>query len=326
MEVKLCFHEVPKPHLYDGFLSLKSAENSMQSNAPVARDFAQGETFVTSSKLNRNATQLDLTARYGGGSIGVAYGLNLTIIDSLKVKMDPGHAVICGIVEVPEPITIELESKKGRTFFWLQQDGKIAVFKNHKEKPEIPACFVGSCLVENKQVKEVDRSGVFYLVSGIATTETADPSEPKNFNLNLSFVHQTQSGKYFYSKGAYCKFLPAGTPHWKKVAFTAKELQSKEKAFSIQIPGVPESAFIHAFKLKVFKPFKGKQVQEITLNLSDKNLKAIHLNKEKTHTSFSGFEISKGKLGEIHSTEALDQIKEGKADVWVLSSFISESS
>ena len=101
--------------------------------------------MVTSSKLNRNAAQLDLTGRYGGGGYGVAYGLSLRAGEGLKVIVEAGHAMIDGVVEVSKEESLSVPSSCEHVHLWLLQNGTFSVIANGIKAPNQPCCYIGSC-------------------------------------------------------------------------------------------------------------------------------------------------------------------------------------
>jgi hypothetical protein len=250
--IRLCADEVPSPVAYQGFLRLKDSENSLKSGAPVAKGFCQGETFVTASKLNRNAAQLDLTGRYGGGGYGIAHGLELKAGNGLSLILEAGHAMIDGVVEVPEAREIPVPASKRRLYFWLLQDGHVWSSDDIEVSPSQACCFLGSCDTTESGVQGIDFSGVMRLRGGILWRETADRGVPGDHpGEGFAFFTKTRGGVYFWDGWQYLEMLPAGSPKWTKVQKNLSGMRGQEE-LEIELLELPEFSIVHGVCLGGF--------------------------------------------------------------------------
>lgn len=203
--------ECPAIQKSDTFLSLALAESTPGGNAPTARNFQQGMTSEVPGYLNRNATQLDLVARYGGPgkAHAVALGLELSASSGLILSISPGHALIGGIVELAIPATMTLPASS-RCWLWLTQGGSLTYQVGSLEPPvSSPCCLLGSCLTDATSIQEIDTSGVVYLVGGMLWRASGDRGEPDDSPpSDLVFLHRSLSGSYLWDGSRYVELGP----------------------------------------------------------------------------------------------------------------------
>jgi hypothetical protein len=252
MVVRLCAHEVPQLMENREFLSLRESENSMRTKAPVARGFKQGETFVTSSKLNRNAAQMDLVGRYGGGGYAVAFGLEIEIGQDGHAIVHAGHAVIDGVVEVSEKTVLKLLPSCERVYVWLRQDGELWCSGDVRSLPGVPACYLGCCKVVDSKAVEADQSGVLYLKGGSLWRETADTGVPSvTPNFGGCHVHVVQGGTLYFDGRRYLEMLPFGSPRWIGSTVRGSDLAEGWA----KVANLPKGAVVHGVRVSCLKSF-----------------------------------------------------------------------
>ena len=196
--------DVPDVQVPAALLSLEASETLPSGNAPVSRVFSQGDTLTVRTKLNRNASALDLAGRYGGGGYAVAAGLDLSVPASgLSLEIAAGHAVIDGVVEVAEATTATATASV-RTWIWLRQNGTITPVPTSTAPPAGACCLLGSCLADGSDILSVDTSGVLYLRGGMLWRESADPSVPSDTPpAGIVFLHKTAGGLWLWDGTAY---------------------------------------------------------------------------------------------------------------------------
>lgn len=329
-------HEVPKPSGYRGFLRLKDGENALRSNAPIARGFRQGETLVTSSKLNRNSTQLDLTGRYGGGGYGIAYGLSLRPGDGLNVIVDPGHAMIDGVVEIFKEEVLAVPAYSESVHLWLLQNGTFSVIANSLKVPDQACCYIGSCQTSLNAVTQVDQSGVMFLRGGFLWRHSGDAGVPLDYPECLfPFFHKTRGGTYFWDGSQYLELLPPGIPRWMKYSKTFKDFSTTEKVQEISLGVLPEGTLVQGIRVQCQEEFTGPDFKAFSIGVGYKG------SGEGFCKAFSVYPGTGGLIGPpfltlnyIHRDRSLELVlsassshplnlaEKGRINIWVLYSVL----
>src|SRR5687767_2001604 len=135
MPVILKASDCPLPVVDTALATLASGENTTGANSLSARTFAAGNTVI-SSKLNRNAKQMDLQARYGGGGYAIVNGLAISAGAALTLNIAAGQAAIDGIIEVATATTLAVPDNhtgtpvSDRVWIWLSRAGALSYTLN----------------------------------------------------------------------------------------------------------------------------------------------------------------------------------------------------
>jgi hypothetical protein len=183
---------------------LLKANAGTLGNAPVAKN-PQAEAAWRVNAALPNATQLDLTGRYGGGSYAVAAGLVLSApVRGLNIHISAGHAVLDGIVEVATDLTWPVPASTARVWIWLLQSGLPQAVATSLSPPSGACCLLGSCTTDSKNITGLDLSGVLYLRGGMPWRQSADAGVPGDVPpTSLMFYHRTAGGLYIWDGTAY---------------------------------------------------------------------------------------------------------------------------
>ncbi|MBC8134949.1 MAG: hypothetical protein H8F28_03570, partial [Fibrella sp.] len=152
-------------------------------------------------KLNDNALVLDLSFRYGAGSLrAVGQGLLITFAGGFA-SVSAGHALIEGLVELPVAAT-NIATAPGWNHIWLKQAGTVQVVTGTTAAPDSNSCFIGSVNVVGA-AGSVDTSGVVYAREGFRVRETADPNAPSDAPpASVMLFTKTLSGTWMWDGAA----------------------------------------------------------------------------------------------------------------------------
>lgn len=221
MPVVLLATQCPLPVIDTALATLTSAENTTGANGLTARTFAAGNTVI-SSKLNRNAKQMDLQSRYGGGGYGIVNGLALSAGSGLTLNIAAGQANIDGIIgstaaEAATTLAVpdNHPSATDRVWIWLSRAGAISSTLN-TTPPATNCCLLGSCTTSGGVITAVDTSGVVYLRGGQLWRETADTGPPGDSpNAAIRLFTLTWGGVYEWTGTAHKPFYATMNPNKK---------------------------------------------------------------------------------------------------------------
>lgn len=181
------------------FISIPSAGTLPQGNAPVSHSPYNGDTAWLQG-LRKNATRQDLAVRYATGR-AIAYGLSLSTA-GLNVTINPGHALIDGVVEL-QP-TFRALSINSRSRIWLLSNGTITIIVDNDNPPSTSCLYLGAVITNAIKATSVDRSGVMFSRGGILWRETSDTGIPTdNPPSDVQFVTKTLGGRYWWDGQAY---------------------------------------------------------------------------------------------------------------------------
>jgi len=217
MPISLLASQCPLPVIDTSHTKLSDAENTAGTGVPSARSFAAGNTVI-SSKLNRNAAQMDLQGRYGGGGYGIVNGLAISAGSGLTLNIAAGQAAIDGIIEIAAATTLAVPdnhpSATDRVWIWLSRAGAISYTLN-TTPPATNCCLLGSCTTSGGVITAVDQSGVMYLKNNTFERETADTGPPTDSpNAALRFQTKTKAGRFFWDGSSH---LPLYEPLQKNI-------------------------------------------------------------------------------------------------------------
>lgn len=196
------------------------AANATDAAGPVsASSLASGAAGAQSltTRWNRNATRLDLTARYGGGAYAVLHGLELTAGSGLTLNISAGQAALDGLSEVPTATTLSLvDNTLNRV--WISRAGTLNKVTDASATPlappdtAVPWAFLGAVPCVAGSIASIDYSGRLDLRQGnLAFRQTADPGEPGDTPPSgVRFFTITAGGLYLWDGAAY-RWLDANT-------------------------------------------------------------------------------------------------------------------
>lgn len=195
--------EVPAVQVPTDFLKISDGGTLSAGNSPVSESIPNQYNQPWSPKQRRNATRTDLLARYGGGGYAVCRGLEFSA-SNLNLTISPGHAVIDGIVEVAEGLSVGVSDSVEWVHIWLSHTGTVFTVNNSPLPPLANLCYLGAVKTSGNVVTQFDYSGVMYIRGGILYRETADPGFPKDSPPgNVVFIHKTRGGRYLWDGTAY---------------------------------------------------------------------------------------------------------------------------
>ena len=132
----------PAPQVLTSFGSLLTA-------------FSQGSAFalptgkqITGSAItpafSANALETELVATFGGGGVGLAYGLALSAGTGLSLTVSAGLVCIGGLREIAAAsLTVPVSSS--RVWIWLSQSGALS-FAITTASPGAAYALLGSCV------------------------------------------------------------------------------------------------------------------------------------------------------------------------------------
>jgi hypothetical protein len=202
MIVTLNANSVPTPQVVTQFVQIAN-------QVPVgAAGFQVGETVGVVAKLNRNSVRLDLSTRYGSGSVGVGTGLGITAGAGLTVSVAAGHAVIGTIVEMAETSTVAVPASV-RSYLFLISNGSISVQTSSNAAPQ-NSCYIGSVLADAANVVSIDTSGVGYLRNGVLWRQTSDAAAPTDSPASSMILFtRTNAGTYVWDGARHLALVPA---------------------------------------------------------------------------------------------------------------------
>ena len=204
MPVTLTATQVPKPTAASSFYKL------VNGTTITAKTFTTGETSTVPGKLNSNSVQLDNAFRYGSGSNGVCYGLNVTAGTGLTITVSSGHAIAGTFVELASDATIAVPASSARVHVWIDSAGAVSVVNNSLTPPAGTVTYLGSCVTDTSSVLSTDTTGVCYLRNGVMWRQTADTGVPGDTpSTGMVFFTQTSNGVYFWDGTYYRALVPS---------------------------------------------------------------------------------------------------------------------
>lgn len=180
-------------------LKLTDGENGT-GNAPVARSITSGMVDGASARHNRNATNLDLLARFGAGGYAVIVGLDFTVPGSglvLTVKL--GQAYISGLVELAANATITLPNSTAHVYIWLRQNATLTYTTTTTAPSGVPAVYIGTVATSGGNIGTADYSGVVFFQGSLLFRQTSDKGKPiDNPGSGTSVFTQTLTGLFLW--------------------------------------------------------------------------------------------------------------------------------
>lgn len=196
------------------------AANATDSAGPVsASSIGTGAAGAQGLPLrwNKNATRLDLTARWGGGAYAVLQGLELSEGSGLTLNVSAGQAALDGLAEVATATTLSLTDNVVNRI-WLSRGGTLNKVTSASAAPLAPPdgatpwAYLGAVQVVSGSIVSVDYSGRLDLRQGnLAFRETADTGEPDDAPpAGVRFFNITEGGLYLWDGAAY-RWLDANT-------------------------------------------------------------------------------------------------------------------
>lgn len=193
----------PVPIVITSQTLLSDAYNTAGSGVSVAKAIVAGATAFA-AKWNRNACQLDLTGRYGGGGYGICVGCTISAPGSgLALNIAAGQAIVDGIVEITAQTTTCTDAIS-RVWVWLQRDGTIVTVNNSLTPPSTYCTLLGSCVTSGGNITSVDFSGVVYRRGGLLYRETADTGIPTDSpSASVAFLTKTPYGEWLWDGNTY---------------------------------------------------------------------------------------------------------------------------
>jgi hypothetical protein len=170
-----------------------------------AKSLANGDIAAVLTKVNENATRLDLLGGFGGGAYGVLTGLDLSAGAGLTLNYAAGQALISTLV-TKSASTYSLPDLSGsRGYVWLSRDGVIS----HTTTVTPPAgaqLFIGSFVTNAGAIVSLDQSGIMYLKGGLPQRTTADVTTPTDTPpANLWHLVQGTVRLWLWSGSSYCE-------------------------------------------------------------------------------------------------------------------------
>lgn len=210
MPVTLNATACPAPRNFSGLILLEDGE-SAGGAAVNARSLALGDDIDGLTKLNRNATQLDLTSRYAAGLYSVGQGLVISAGTGLLVDITAGQAVMDGIVEVPANASIVVSNSIARGYIYLLRDGTFSVVNNSLTPPSEPYVFVGSFVTSGGAVTSVDHSGIMKQYGTLVIRQTADSGAPGDTPGSFAFLTITSGGTYLWNGSSHIPIETSAT-------------------------------------------------------------------------------------------------------------------
>lgn len=209
--------ECPIPQVPIASLWVSSASDSAGpvSASSLASGAAGAQSLTT--RWNKNATRLDLTARYGGGAYAVLHGLELTAGSGLTLNISAGQAALDGLSEVPTATTLSLvDNVLNRV--WISRAGTLNKVTSASASPlappdgAVPWTFLGTVPCAGGAITGIDYSGRLDLRQGnLAFRQTADLGEPGDAPpAGVRFFTITEGGLYLWDGAAY-RWLDANT-------------------------------------------------------------------------------------------------------------------
>lgn len=184
-------------------LDIDEAAELPAGNAPVSQGIIDAE-LPWAFRTRLMASRQDMAVRYGGGgAYAIARGLALVSVSNLTGAISKGHALIDGVVNVGEDISITL-TDGAQNYVWLLRDGTKQIVLNSLAPPVQAACYLGCLVCDGGQITLLDVSGVVYVRGGVLRRVTADAGMPDDSPpANVQFLAVTQGGRYWWDGEAY---------------------------------------------------------------------------------------------------------------------------
>lgn len=192
----------------------------------VASALVAGDTSAVLTKLNTNASRLDLAGRWGGGGYAVATGLDLTAGAGLTLNISAGQAVLDGVAHVGAATTLAL-TDAAYNWVWILQNGSItkttSATTTPPAAPSAACAFLGRVYCTGGVISTIDYSGRLELRGGTLYRRTGDSGAPGDAPpAKLQFLAQTAGGRYWWDGAAY-------TALWEPLALNADTIAAAEK-------------------------------------------------------------------------------------------------
>jgi len=165
-----------------------------------------GSLTALTAQMGQAAALANLGIRFGGGSVAVAQGLELSAT-GLNVTVATGAALMGSVVRVLVPQSATLNDDSDNRV-WLTPGGTIVV-RTDTVMPSGGAVFLGTVRVASGAAS-VDDAGVMRLRGGVAVRRTSDIGLPGDTpSADVSFLTITRAGSYWWNGQYYDARLAA---------------------------------------------------------------------------------------------------------------------
>jgi hypothetical protein len=172
-----------------------------------------GERLNFRSKLNENGGRMDTIAQWGGGGYAIVFGLSISLVSGLTVRIAAGQAMIRGPVTKLTTTDLVLTDLSGnRVHLWIDYSGAFIQQNNTLTQPANAAAYLGSVVTNAGAASGIDSSGVLYAYGRALARRTADSAVPGDTPpSNLIFYHRGASKLWVWDGAQYWEISTGAT-------------------------------------------------------------------------------------------------------------------